>query len=428
VIWRNPWAFLGALAVAVPVLIHLLSRRQANVIRFPSLRFIDATRTVPVRRTRISDPLVLLVRALIVLTAVGALAQPLRMTAARTAVRGEAVARVIVVDTTASMSRRDSIGGGAARAAAFATAEELRRDATASVVVASMRPASDLAGALAWLDARPSMREVVFVSDFQLGTLDSVDVAGVPLDVGIRLVRVPVVVDSASPQQRSRARVLNGRTSVEWMPSRDDVNAGDPTVLSGPADGATADAVRAAMRAFRPPGSADTVRRIAIVLPGAPDRAQMMRDAKPLDAPWMASMLVAVESDSLLAAVGPAVRAASGAIDGRPGLLLFVSDSATPYAAAATAVAAVRASALVSPANEADPDFIPDALLRSWERQPTPPPPSRLRGLFDESDGRWLWVAVLLLLGAEWWLRRSRTQGGEATAAKSPDEVRYRAA
>jgi hypothetical protein len=149
----------------------------------------------------------------------------------------------------------------------------------------------------------------------------------------------------------------------------------------------------------------------------------MMRDGMALDEPWMASMLVAIESDSLLAAVGSSVTAASGSIDGRRALLLFVGDSASPYIAAATAVAALRASAPGTPSGEADPALIADATLRSWERQPAPPPPSRLRGLFDESDGRWL-----LLLGAEWRLRRSRPQRGEAAGALTTDEVRHRAA
>jgi hypothetical protein len=154
----------------------------------------------------------------------------------------------------------------------------------------------------------------------------------------------------------------------------------------------------------------------------------MMRDAKPLDEPWMASTLVAIEGDSLLAAVGSSMTAASGSIDGRRALLLFVSDSASPYVAAATAVAALRASAPAPPASEVDPALISDATLKAWERQPAPPPPSRLRGLFDESDGRWLWIAVLLLLGAEWWLRRSRPLGGEAAGAMTTDRVRHRAA
>jgi hypothetical protein len=139
-------------------------------------------------------------------------------------------------------------------------------------------------------------------------------------------------------------------------------------------------------------------------------------------------VLVAIENDSLLPSVGSVVTAGSAFLDGRRAMLLFVSDSATPYAAAAVAVAVLRASAPATPAGEIDPAVIPDAMLRSWEREPKPPPPSRLRGLFDESDGRWLWVAVLLLLGAEWWIRRSRPLGGEATHAIATDEVRHRAA
>ena len=60
--WQNPWAWIGLLTVALPVLVHLFSRRPARVEPFPSLRFLDVSRLLPTRRTRLTDRVLLLVR------------------------------------------------------------------------------------------------------------------------------------------------------------------------------------------------------------------------------------------------------------------------------------------------------------------------------------------------------------------------------
>ena len=112
-IWLNPWAWLGLLGVALPVLIHLLGRGHARVHRFPTLRFLGASRLLPTRRTRIHDLPLLLVRIGAVALAVAALAQPLVLTAKRARSLDRGLARAIVVDTSASM-RRATPGGTSA--------------------------------------------------------------------------------------------------------------------------------------------------------------------------------------------------------------------------------------------------------------------------------------------------------------------------
>ncbi|HYW49375.1 MAG TPA: BatA domain-containing protein, partial [Gemmatimonadaceae bacterium] len=103
-IWRNPWAWTGLLLLALPVLIHLLSRAPADVRPFPSLRFVDPSRLSPRRRTRPRDVLLLLVRLGILVAAVAALAGPVFLTARRTAT--PRVVRAIVLDTSASMQQQ----------------------------------------------------------------------------------------------------------------------------------------------------------------------------------------------------------------------------------------------------------------------------------------------------------------------------------
>src|SRR3954469_4516421 len=97
----NPLVLLGLLAVGVPVLIHLLSRHPAAVLRFPTLRFLPASRLMPTRRTRIDDLLLLLVRSLVIAFAALALARPYFQTASRRAMSertaAATLARVIIV-------------------------------------------------------------------------------------------------------------------------------------------------------------------------------------------------------------------------------------------------------------------------------------------------------------------------------------------
>src|SRR5205807_1608529 len=104
-IWLNPWAWAGLVMVALPVAIHLLGRGHARVYKFPTLRFLDASRLMPTRRTRVRDLLLLVVRVAILASAVGALAQPLLLTDGRARALDRGLARAIVVDTSASMSR-----------------------------------------------------------------------------------------------------------------------------------------------------------------------------------------------------------------------------------------------------------------------------------------------------------------------------------
>src|SRR5215831_414296 len=103
-IWQNPWAWLGLAAIAVPILVHLLARRQAVRVLFPTLRFLPVSPITAVRRHRLTDLPLLAVRIGVLAAAVAALAQPYVATASRTDRAGAQLARAIVIDTSASMA------------------------------------------------------------------------------------------------------------------------------------------------------------------------------------------------------------------------------------------------------------------------------------------------------------------------------------
>ena len=72
----NPLLWVGLLAVAFPIWLHLRDRRVERVIRLPTLRFL-ADEPVPASQpVRIRNPLLLLVRALVLLAVVAAFARP----------------------------------------------------------------------------------------------------------------------------------------------------------------------------------------------------------------------------------------------------------------------------------------------------------------------------------------------------------------
>ncbi|MEO7522278.1 MAG: BatA domain-containing protein, partial [Gemmatimonas sp.] len=230
--WQNPWAWAGALLLVLPVLVHLLSRAPANRRQFPSLRFVQASRLPPRRRTRVRDVPLLVVRLAILLAAITALAQPLRRSAQRVSQSAQLV-RAIVVDTSASMQQPTAVGAMSALDSARKLARARADEAFRSVVLASDRPSDALPGAVAWLSRQQGMHELVVVSDFQRGTIDSASIDVVPPAYGVRLERIErAPLDSSFTLQSGggierRVALKRERTELEWrrMPASDSTRA-----------------------------------------------------------------------------------------------------------------------------------------------------------------------------------------------------------
>jgi hypothetical protein len=71
-----PLMLAGALAIAVPIAIHLIGRQRARVVDFAALDFLLGTKRKTARRLRLRERLLLLVRALVCLAIAIALAKP----------------------------------------------------------------------------------------------------------------------------------------------------------------------------------------------------------------------------------------------------------------------------------------------------------------------------------------------------------------
>jgi hypothetical protein len=423
-IWRNPWAWLGIATLALPVLIHLLSRGHARVFPFPSLRFLERSKLLPTRRTRIHDVALLLVRLGIFTSAVAALAQPF-LSASRSRTATTALARAILVDTSASMH------GGTALEAARRDARRLASEAQPALVIESANLARELRGADAWLGRQSGRRELVVLSDFQSGSLTATDLRAVQSTTGMRLVRVPtfasnapieVVARSMSGMTVARTTAAPTSTDIEWSSRSDGTPRVDLLMLA-------ANATAAASRAARVVGvrlPLNTTHPIAIVFPSYAQRDGLTRRVAPLDQTWMTDLVARVRSDSLMieaarnatvatsvdslglvvarnAAGRPVVTAAKGHIDSH--LVFFTATEPRSLTAVGLIAAIDRARSIANPLTELEPTTIPDQMLAAWRREAVD---SKSAPESTDSDGRWLWILVLVLIGVETWMRRTR--------------------
>ena len=138
----NPFFLFGLLAAAVPLLIHLWSRRQAVTVDFSSLMFLVAAHRQNARRLQLKQLLILLLRMLIVALIALALARPfLTLGLPLAAVRAKTDV-VIVLDNSYSMGYRDVDGVWFDKAKTLATdvLRSLRHGDSASLILMSDIP------------------------------------------------------------------------------------------------------------------------------------------------------------------------------------------------------------------------------------------------------------------------------------------------
>jgi len=95
----------GGLFVAVPIILHLIMRRQPIHLEFPALRFLRQRRDVNTRRMRLRHWLLLLLRIAAIALLAFALARP-SLQGSKLLSQEAPVAAVLVVDTSAKMDCR----------------------------------------------------------------------------------------------------------------------------------------------------------------------------------------------------------------------------------------------------------------------------------------------------------------------------------
>ena len=308
-----PLFLAGALAVAIPVVIHLSHRERKEAVRFPSLMFLRRVPYKTVRRQRIRHWLLFLLRTAAILLLVSAFARPFvdRATLGP-AVIGEGREVVVLLDRSASMDYADrwERAAGAARAAI----DGLGPDDRATLVLFSdraeaMTPATADAAVLrsALSDARPIAtathyapalqlahdvldatelpnRELVLITDFQRG--------GWTPDAALRMPEGTVVtpVDLSDPAPRNFAVTgllldrIAGAAGDRLAVSARVVNLSPDSAADVPVTLAVEDLAPETRRVSLAAGEAESVTFAPVPLPNRTARAQVTLAGDALEA------------------------------------------------------------------------------------------------------------------------------------------------
>ncbi|HKC64539.1 MAG TPA: BatA domain-containing protein, partial [Pyrinomonadaceae bacterium] len=130
----SPLTLLGLLLVALPVAIHLLVRRRARRLDFPSLRFLRETPSFKLHPRRIRQPLLLALRSAAIILLIMGLARPLLTFHAQS----QNPVHFILIDASLSMKARGR--AEAARAQASTIINHLTGGERACVISFSSEP------------------------------------------------------------------------------------------------------------------------------------------------------------------------------------------------------------------------------------------------------------------------------------------------
>ncbi|MEK7397603.1 MAG: BatA domain-containing protein [Candidatus Poribacteria bacterium] len=139
----NPFLLIGILAVGIPLIIHLWSRRHAKVIDFSSLQFLLSLNRRKVRRLRLKQILILILRMLIILLIVFAIARPIfksKWLASASGISKRSV--VIILDNSYSMgySSLQGVRFDIAKDKSLNILDSLRSGDNASIILMSDIP------------------------------------------------------------------------------------------------------------------------------------------------------------------------------------------------------------------------------------------------------------------------------------------------
>ena len=238
VTFAQPLFLLGGLALAVPVVLHLLRRQVAVNVVFPSIRFILKGRLPKTGRRRLRDILLLMLRLALFALIVLAFARPRWQSQAPAAAeKARPGAVIFVVDASASMAGWGSFQHARARVDRWL--QERPRISAGLVVstdkvISSVSPTRDHDAVRAALEASrasplegrhgPALRraiamlpeerpsQIVILSDFQAFGWGPADMPQLPPDVRLDLIDVNPEPDANAGIVSARVRRLPADT------------------------------------------------------------------------------------------------------------------------------------------------------------------------------------------------------------------------
>src|SRR5437870_7788993 len=105
----NPFLLFGLLALAIPILIHLVRREKSEIIPFSSLMFLLKVPKRSIRQQKMKNLLLMALRLLILALLVGAFARPYLTQAANpAAAAAQNRGTVLLLDNSYSMRYGDT--------------------------------------------------------------------------------------------------------------------------------------------------------------------------------------------------------------------------------------------------------------------------------------------------------------------------------
>ena len=120
----------------------------------------------------------------------------------------------------------------------------MANEAQTTAIVETNDPARALAAAVSWLAGRPQRRDLVVLSDFQRGLLDSNDVRAIPADISLTFRRIPVVSTTVVETRWTagdrrivvRATPRGDVTDADWATTKEDGRGSAVTLLGAEGD------------------------------------------------------------------------------------------------------------------------------------------------------------------------------------------------
>ncbi len=106
----NPLALLGFIAAGIPLLLHLLNLRKLKTIEFSTLRFVKELQKTQIRKLKLQQILLLVLRTLIIVFAVLAFSRPILRSTLPVFGAHVKSSVVVLVDNSASMDCSDDKG------------------------------------------------------------------------------------------------------------------------------------------------------------------------------------------------------------------------------------------------------------------------------------------------------------------------------
>jgi hypothetical protein len=191
--FANPWLLCGLALGAIPIVIHLLSRRAYRETDWAAMRFLLEAARKNSRRMRLEQLILLAVRTLILLLAALAFAEPLVEAVSPQARPRTLLHRLIVIDASFSMGARMEAG------TRFDRAKSVARQ-----IVADSQPGDAVSILRIVSHTSPNViREPAFEQDVVLPEIDRLQLTDEPGDLAPALAEaVEILADSRAPRTK----------------------------------------------------------------------------------------------------------------------------------------------------------------------------------------------------------------------------------